>query len=220
MRNKPTQQDMSHGEGRAGLRRVAALAFVVAGLVPLSAACSGGSTGPKVASLGSTVPTTASGSSSGSARPSGALAYSECMRANGITDFPDPNSSGGIGINGTGIGGDLDPNSPKNQAAQKACQSLAAGANGTPAQQAQDYAAGLKYAACVRSHGIAGFPDPQPPGSGPATASSSSGSPGGGSNGVDPNSQQFMAADKACKHYIANVSGGEPSVNSSGAGGS
>lgn len=53
-----------------------------------------------------------------------ALAFSACMRAHGIKDFPDPNFSGGrisVQIKG-GKGSNLDPNSPTFQAAQKACQ--------------------------------------------------------------------------------------------------
>jgi hypothetical protein len=53
-----------------------------------------------------------------------ALKYSQCMRAHGISDFPDPTASGGITIHAqAGSGGsDLDPNNPLFQAAQRACQ--------------------------------------------------------------------------------------------------
>lgn len=61
-----------------------------------------------------------------------ALKYSECMRSHGITDFPDPQTHAGGGISISlkvtkGESSDLDPNSPTFGAAQKACQSLAAG---------------------------------------------------------------------------------------------
>jgi hypothetical protein len=54
------------------------------------------------------------------------LKFSECMRAHGISDFPDPKTSGnGVGlhirINGGGSS-DLDPNNPLFQRAQTACQ--------------------------------------------------------------------------------------------------
>jgi hypothetical protein len=55
-----------------------------------------------------------------------ALKYSECMRAHGIADFPDPQVSGGgdrISIRlGGGKGSDLNPQNPQFQAAQQACQ--------------------------------------------------------------------------------------------------
>jgi hypothetical protein len=44
-----------------------------------------------------------------------ALKFSQCMRSHGIKDFPDPTASGSIGTGGN------DPNAPRFQAAQKAC---------------------------------------------------------------------------------------------------
>ena len=48
------------------------------------------------------------------------LAFSACMRAHGLKDFPDP-TSGGIRLHG-GPGSDLDPSNPTFQKAQQACQ--------------------------------------------------------------------------------------------------
>ena len=48
------------------------------------------------------------------------LAFSACMRAHGLNDFPDP-SNGGIHLHATS-GSDLDPNNPTFQKAQEACQ--------------------------------------------------------------------------------------------------
>jgi hypothetical protein len=50
-----------------------------------------------------------------------ALKMSACMRSHGIPDFPDPSAGGGIEIQ-MHRGSDLDPSSPRFQAAQKACQ--------------------------------------------------------------------------------------------------
>ncbi len=49
----------------------------------------------------------------------GLLAFAQCMRDNGVPDFPDPDG-GGINLNGTGI----DRNTPEFQAAHKACEPL------------------------------------------------------------------------------------------------
>jgi hypothetical protein len=46
------------------------------------------------------------------------LKFSECMRANGIPDFPDPSGGGGLSLR---RGGDLDPNNPAFKRAQKLC---------------------------------------------------------------------------------------------------
>jgi hypothetical protein len=48
------------------------------------------------------------------------LAFSSCMRAHGLKDFPDP-SNGGLQIQDH-PGSDLDPNNPTFQKAQQACQ--------------------------------------------------------------------------------------------------
>jgi hypothetical protein len=49
--------------------------------------------------------------------PAKLLAFSECMRAHGIPDFPDPSRSGLV-VNG---GGDLNPNDPTFHDASTAC---------------------------------------------------------------------------------------------------
>ena len=53
------------------------------------------------------------------------LAFSACMRSHGVPDFPDPTFPTGGGAEmkvGGGPGSDLNPNSPRFQAAQTACQ--------------------------------------------------------------------------------------------------
>jgi hypothetical protein len=50
------------------------------------------------------------------------LAFSACMRAHGLKDFPDP-SSGGLRIH-VQPGGDLDPNNSTFRNAQQACKGL------------------------------------------------------------------------------------------------
>jgi hypothetical protein len=59
------------------------------------------------------------------------LQFSQCMRAHGLTNFPDPQFSGG----GVGIrlaGGGLDPNSPAFKSAQTACAQYQRQAFGAP----------------------------------------------------------------------------------------
>jgi len=51
------------------------------------------------------------------------LAFSACMRAHGVKDFPDP-SNGGLQIQ-THPGSDLNPDNPTFQRAQQACQKYA-----------------------------------------------------------------------------------------------
>jgi hypothetical protein len=75
-----------------------------------------------------------------------ALAYSKCMRAHGVTNFPDPTFSttgGGIAVKiGGGPNSGLDPNSPTFKKAQQACQSILHLANGGKGAKSQQTAGG------------------------------------------------------------------------------
>jgi hypothetical protein len=58
------------------------------------------------------------------------LKYSRCMRAHGISDFPDPDAQGGIALSPK-PGGDLEPHNPRFQAANQACQHYQPGKGGS-----------------------------------------------------------------------------------------
>jgi hypothetical protein len=88
----------------------------------------------------------------------GALAYSHCMHAHGVPNFPDPNSSGQIPKDQIIA---LDPSSPQFEAAQRACAQLwPYRSPGQTAPGQAHTAAMLAFARCVRSHGFPNFPDP------------------------------------------------------------
>lgn len=190
---------------RQRLRRAVPLAGALVGLLLLGAACTSRSASPGVADVNATS-TTVGSSSSGTPAKAGPLAYSQCMRAHGVTDFPDPNSQGRIQIQ-TGPGGALDPSNPAFNAAQTACQSLQP--KPSAAQQQKDQQAMLKFADCMRSHGIKDFPDP-------TTSSGISISAGPGSD-LDPNNPAFQAAQTACQHYLPG--GKTPGIRTQGPGG-
>ena len=117
------------------------------------------------------------------------------MRAHGVRDFPDPDSSGNFDLSG---GGDLNPANPTYQAAAQACRSLgSAGKDSAPALSPQQIAASVKFAQCMRNHGVSNYPDPD----------SSGHIPGIRHFGIDPNSSQFVAASNACKHYMRGIPG-------------
>ena len=90
--------------------------------------------------------------------------FSQCMRANGVSGFPDPGPSGQLTIDGVVNGSSLNPNSPSFQQALSACKDLEPpgfmGSTRTPEQQE----AALKFAQCMRDNGVSSFPDPSPDG--------------------------------------------------------
>jgi hypothetical protein len=143
-------------------------------------------------------PPAATGSSAGSGDGSDrAVQFSECMRENGVPEFPDP-ENGRLTLR-AGPGTGLDPNSPEFQAAREACQHLApqgGQAGGGNNEQLQRQV--LEYAQCMRENGVPEFPDPQVSGGGVRIT------PG---QGVDPNSQQFQQAQQACQDLLAGAGG-------------
>ena len=204
---------MQHRHRRGGHRRTGlgfgfGFLIIVVALAGMLTACGGGSAGPQVASLGSVSTTTAVSSATGTGKGKGdPLAFSKCMRAHGVPDFPDPDTNGGITINSGGPGGNnLGPDSPAFTAAQKACESLAPGGGTlTPAEKANMRARGLEMAKCMRAHGILDFPDPNPDGGIAIEAK-----PG---SDLAPDSPTFQAAQKAC---MPNGPGGKGSTHISG----
>jgi hypothetical protein len=105
----------------------------------------------------------ASTTSSSSELMARALAYSRCMRGHGAPDFPDPTASPGGGIafqvNG-GPGSNLDHNNPAFRRAGQACRSLSPAEEPDEPPPAEKLAAEVRWARCMRSHGVPGFPDP------------------------------------------------------------
>ena len=121
----------------------------------LAAGCGGGGS-PGVANNSSAPPAATS------TTQNGLLAFSRCMRSNGMTNFPDPQHFAGgnakLTIHQLGLSG------PQFQTAMNACSHLLpsgpGGTQQTAQQQRAQLAAELSFARCMRSHGLARFPDP------------------------------------------------------------
>ena len=119
--------------------------------------------------------------------------FAACMRAHGVSSFPDPNSQGAIQI---GPSSGIDPSSPKFRAAQQACQKLLPnGGQPTPAQIAKMQRGALAFSACMRRHGVTDFPDPTFSGGGVGLKIRSR----GGASDLNPSSATLQAAQKACR---------------------
>jgi hypothetical protein len=175
-----TEASMTTGQARMGkARRPArtspAVVATAAVLTLLAVACGG--SGPGVASP----------SPNGSAS-AGALAFSHCMRAHGVPNFPDPDSSGAlpkVGPQQLGVSGS------QFQAAQNACAALL---QPNDAQVRQTLSGMLEFARCMRSHGVPAWPD--------ATIDSS-GQPVFDLGGqIAPDSPQIGAKSDICDHLL------------------
>jgi hypothetical protein len=90
-----------------------------------------------------------------------AVKFAECMRDNGVGEFPDPDASGELTIDGVVNGSSLDPSGPAWQSAIAACKDLQPpGFTGDEEVTAEEQEARLEFAQCMRDNGIEDFPDP------------------------------------------------------------
>jgi hypothetical protein len=138
---------------RRTLRPLAALAM----LAVIVAGCGNGSAG-----TGNS--TVTSGGNSTTATHKKAVKFAECMRANGVSAFPDPNASGELTIDGVANGSSVDTSSAAFEQALSTCKDLEppgfTGHKRSPEQQK----VALKFAQCMRDNGVPDFPDPTPDG--------------------------------------------------------
>ena len=133
------------------LRPLAALAMVAL----ISAACSNAA-----AETG----TGSSGSNTTAATHQQAVKFAECMRTNGVREFPDPDASGTYTIDGIANGSSLDTSSAAFKQAIAACKDLQPAGFVGHKRTAQEQENALKFAQCIRDNGVKDFPDPTPDG--------------------------------------------------------
>jgi hypothetical protein len=143
--------------------RTTAAVIAMAALALLAAACSGSP---------SSTDRAGSPGTGGSANAQ-LVAYSQCMRSNGLPNYPDPDGSGVLPKE---TAQQLGVSDSLYQDAQRTCQHLLPRTGGsldaTSMQQCyladvcpqalvqQALSAGLEFALCMRSHGVPNWPDP------------------------------------------------------------
>jgi len=141
---------------RRTLRPLAALAM----LTLIGAGCSG--TGSSSGT--NTAASSSGGNNNDTATRGQAVKFAECMRDNGVKEFPDPDASGALTIDAVANGSSLDTNSAAFKQAMSACKELEppgfTGGKVTPQQRTVR----LKFARCIRDNGVKDFPDPTPDG--------------------------------------------------------
>lgn len=90
-----------------------------------------------------------------------AVEFAACMRDHGVSEFPDPDASGELTIDGVLNGSSLDPDSATWQSAIAACKDLQpAGFTGDEDVSDAEQEVRLEFAQCMRDNGVADFPDP------------------------------------------------------------
>jgi hypothetical protein len=147
--------------------------------------------------------------SQGGSNADKAVAYADCMRAHGVTNYPDP---------GTTVTG-LNMSSATFQSARAKCAKLSPMPAVKTHATEQQISQALESATCMRDHGFPNFPDPivtsTPPTPPPGPPSAGSGTGGTTSYGngilfkipssIDVSSPAFQAAAKACNSPLYNA---------------
>lgn len=161
----------------------------MAGMALLAAACSPSAS----VSGGATNAAHAAGSRSASVSPE--LAYARCVRAHGVPDWPDPGSDGREPDSVKQIAA----SSPQFTKAQTACVHLLSNGGGqeTSAQVLADQRNAVRFAGCMRVHGVPNWPDPtiRPDGAPQFNAPAA---------GVDLGAPRVMASAQRC-HSLLHV---------------
>lgn len=136
-----------------------------------------------------------------------ALRFGQCMRDNGVPDFPDPrfNEGGGMSIDAPE---GSDPQ--KVDAAMQKCKQYMPNGGEPPKLDPQMVEQNRKLAQCMRDHGVKNFPDPGPDGGIQMN---------GNLPGMDPDDPTFKAAMTKCQKLVPPApSGGGPGNDTRGGG--
>lgn len=119
-----------------------------------------------ISACGSSAPasTGSDSANNATANAQAGVKFAECMRHNGVSQFPDPSASGNLTIDAVANGSSVNLNTPAFAQAISACKDLEpAGFMGTKRSSEQQQA-GLRFAQCMRANGVTDFPDPLPNG--------------------------------------------------------
>jgi hypothetical protein len=159
---------------------------VMAGAALLAAACGGGSS-----STGSA----ASPDAGGAGHSPSAVGYASCMRSHGVPEYPDPGSGGELPKITPANEAQLGVSDSRFNAAQAACQDLWPYQGPSQAMARQELTDALKFARCMRSHGVPDWPDPiTDPDSGRVEFVLGA--------GIDLNSPQILGQARECEHGL------------------
>jgi hypothetical protein len=122
-------------------------------LVALITAGCGSSAPSETASSTSAAAATATAASKKLSARDKAVKFAECIRAHGVSDFPDPNAK-----NDFEYGVSVTP--AVWTKAINACKALQPPGSLSAKRTAKEQSASLKFAECIRKNGVKDFPDP------------------------------------------------------------
>lgn len=91
-----------------------------------------------------------------------AVKFAECVRENGVAEFPDPDASGELTIDAVANHASLDTDTAAFKQAISACKDLQTPGFTGHKRSAGQQEASLKFAQCIRENGVKDFPDPAP----------------------------------------------------------
>jgi hypothetical protein len=128
------------------------------------------------------------------------------MRSHGVSAYPDPGSSGQLPKITPANESQLGVSDSQFNAAQTACQRLWPYRAPTQGQQRQQLNEDLKFAQCMRSHGVPNVPDPTIGAGGQVEFVISI-----SKDGFNPRSPQILAKAHECQHVLR-AGTGLPSV--------
>ena len=137
---------------------------------------------------------TSASAQTGSGPGQGTVTFAKCMRGHGVPQFPDPGAPAPAGSSISILGAQLPPTidikAPAFRSALNTCMNRFLAAHPRPPVSAARKAGVLKFAECMRAHGVPNFPDPKfPAGGGIAIGSPPS---------VAANSPAFEHAQQVC----------------------
>jgi hypothetical protein len=136
-----------------GLALLAFMSLISAGCgsnAPSETATTAGTT---TTSSTATAGSTATATNKNATNQGKAVKFAECIRNNGVSDFPDPNAKGDF-VYGVSV-------SPAVwQKAVNACKDLQPPGSLSAKRTTKQQSAALRFAKCVRDNGVKDFPDP------------------------------------------------------------
>ena len=154
-------------------------------LTMAAAGCGKAAEGDQVASAGGAP--TASTSAAATRDEDAPLKFSQCMREQGMTWFPDPQPGGGLQIKVP-----QSTDKAKFDAAMAACKQWAPDGGDRGPADPQQLEQGRQMAQCMRDNGVPNFPDPQADGSIRLD---------GDKIGSGPGDPTFDKAEQACSKF-------------------